>query len=81
MKNGCVTHLSSVTELDKDKRGIETSTLMLSIAVFIVSSPPEVTLASNLLKPCIEAFKTAWNAKDVQVCLTWWAQAFQLELL
>ena len=57
------------TDPEKEKRGIETTTLLLTIAVFIMSSPTDVVLASNLLHPCLDAFKAGWESKDVQVCV------------
>ena len=43
--------------------------LLLTISVFIVSSPKDVICVPNLIKPCAEIFKKAWDSDDIMVII------------
>ena len=53
---------------ESNKPGMEDTTLLLTVAVFIVSSPPTVVKVPTLFMPCVEIFKNAWDTKDCKVC-------------
>lgn len=44
-------------------------TLLLAVAVFLVSSPKDVVIVPNLKNPCMEVFKDAWSSDKPQVRL------------
>ncbi|XP_052827932.1 HEAT repeat-containing protein 5B [Octopus bimaculoides] len=52
-----------------DKPGLDESTLILTLAVFAMSSPKEVTAVPNLMNPSLEIFKEAWDSKNVDLQL------------
>ncbi|CAI9730243.1 repeat-containing 5B-like isoform X2 [Octopus vulgaris] len=53
----------------EDKPGLDESTLILTLAVFAMSSPKEVTAVPNLMNPSLEIFKEAWDSKNVDLQL------------
>lgn len=52
-----------------EKPGLDESTLILTLAVFTMSSPKEVTAVPNLMNPCLDIFKEAWDSKNVELQL------------
>ena len=52
---------------EKDQAGIDHVTLLLTLSVFLVSCPPEVVNAKNLLEPCLEVFSSAWDSNNPTV--------------
>ena len=59
--------LFCVSEGQKTTSGMEDGVLLLTISVFIVSSPKDVICVPNLIKPCAEIFKKAWDSDDIMV--------------
>ncbi|KAK2175422.1 hypothetical protein NP493_734g02011 [Ridgeia piscesae] len=53
----------------RDHVGVDTSTLLLTLTVFTVSSPASVMRAPNLLQPTVGIFKDAWSSKSHEVRL------------
>ena len=52
---------------DDDCKGIEECTLMLSLSVFLVSCPADITLVPALLQQCTDIFTAAWQSKSHRV--------------
>ncbi len=46
---------------------MDDSVLLLTISVFIVSSHKDVICVPNLIKPCADIFKKAWQSDDIMV--------------
>ena len=63
----------------RDYLGVDTSTLLLTLTVFIMSSPPGVMHTPNLLQPVVVLFKDAWSSKSHQVLVLRIVRVFMLE--
>ena len=48
---------------DDSERGIERCTLLLTLTVLIVHSPPEVANVRSLVTPCTHIYKHTWEAQ------------------
>ena len=53
---------------ENDRAGIEESTLLLTLSVFIVSCPVPVVHCPTVTEKCIDIFKESWESSQPQVC-------------
>ena len=58
---------SLLTDAEENRAGLEEMTLLLTVAVFLVSCPAEVVLPSSLLTPCVNIFSKSWESSQIQV--------------
>ena len=58
-----------IAEGQKTTSGMDDGVLLLTVSVFIVSSPKDVICVPNLIKPCAEIFKKAWDSDDIMVII------------
>ena len=59
-----------VSDAEQERPGLDECTLVLTLAVFILSSPKEVTCVPNLQAPVVEVFNQAWQSDSYQVSST-----------
>ena len=60
-------HACIWTDAEESRAGLEEMTLLLTVAVFLVSCPAEVVLPSTLLTPCVDIFRQSWESSQSQV--------------
>ena len=58
---------ATLTDADENRAGLEEMTLLLAVAVFLVSCPAEVVLPSSLLTRCVDVFTQSWQSSQMQV--------------
>ncbi|CAH1791410.1 unnamed protein product [Owenia fusiformis] len=80
-KPGAVLKLAqSCHDPSEDRPGLDDTTSLLTLAVFITSSPKEVSCVPNLQAPSIEMFNQAWTTENQQIklkCLQTLTSIFQ----
>jgi len=60
-------HACILTDAEQGRAGLEDMTLLLAVAVFLVSCPAEVVLPSTLMTPCVTIFCQSWESSQAQV--------------
>jgi hypothetical protein len=60
-------HFFCLLDTDQGYVGLDQTILMLTLAVFIMSCPPDVTNVANIREPCIQLFTNAWSSAGTQV--------------
>ena len=58
----------STTDLAAQSPAMDNTVVMLALAMFILSAPKEVLLASDLQKQCINVFTRCITSSNIQVC-------------
>ena len=63
-----MTIITLVLDENKKQNGIETCTLLLTLTVFMVHSPPQVVSVKDLVKSSTQIYKDAWETNNTIVC-------------
>lgn len=69
--DGCCCVACVLSDPEKDKVGLDDTTALLCLAVFIVSCPTDVVCPSNLLSPSVDQFLQSWQTGSLQVGAEW----------